>query len=350
MYDIFHSLRNAYNPPLTGAGLTVAVLDSGVNKNHEALKDKIILQQDFTGTGIGDVFGHGTAVSFTITGDNKGIKTGVCTGALIIDFKVLDNDGNGSEEDVISAIEAVCQLVANAQAAGKLLTDDLYPNTINLSLGGPDDGDVNSPLRVACRTAVHDFGIEVIAAAGNAGPAASSIITPACDDAVVAVGAIQTDTFLIMDVSSRGPTLEGLTKPDFVVWGENITVAGPATNTQYRVLSGTSFSAPIMTGLDGLLWELARRVYGEQVRVTWYDWVPVAYAYAIKPENVVLAKDNTYGFGLPAVSSMITKVQTQSSSGTGATDIGSTVNQMMPLLMMGFMMPMMVKTMNKVGG
>jgi serine protease AprX len=78
--DIFYLLRSYFNPPLTGTGLTVAVLDSGVRKTHQSLRNKVIYEANFTDSpSADDVFGHGTQVAFLVAGGMHalGEKAGV---------------------------------------------------------------------------------------------------------------------------------------------------------------------------------------------------------------------------------------------------------------------------------
>src|SRR3990172_3122866 len=211
--DVFYLIRSYFAPPLTGTGLTVAVLDSGVRKSHEALRNKVIYEADFSGsTTPDDVFGHGTQVAFVVAGGMhaQGEKAGVSPGALLFNIKVINDDGIGSDESIILGIDKVCDLAEAARTKGLWPTDDLYPNVINLSLGGEDDGDPDNPVRAACRQASQIYGLDVIAAAGNFGPKMTTITLPACDPEVIAVGAIETAGDLtIWENSSRGPTVHG---------------------------------------------------------------------------------------------------------------------------------------------
>jgi serine protease AprX len=308
LYDVYHELREAYTPLLHGAGLTVAVLDSGIRESHEALEGKVVHRANFSESTItGDLFGHGTGVAYIIAGE-KGARSGVATGASLMNMKILNDNGEGTDEMTVDGIDAVCALVAAARAHDIPVTDPMYPNTINLSAGGEDDGDPDNAIRVAVRTAWEEYGIQVIAAVGNEGPGLSTVMCPACDPSVIAVGALKTWEFLISPISSRGPTKEGLIKPDLVCWGENIEVASHRADDEYESKSGTSFSTPILTAADGLIWDLTRRVYGENVRVTYHDWLQYAYAYCVKPDVAPLDKDNTYGYGMPAIGSMVQQV------------------------------------------
>ena len=337
LYDTFNELRQAYSPPLDGAGLTVAVVDSGIRETHDALEDKVIYQANFSDSDTAsDVFGHGTGVAYLIAG-KFGERSGVAPGAFLMNLKALNDDGKGTDEMMIEAIDRVCNLVDDAKEQGLSLTDPMYPNTINISLGGEDDGDPDNPMRVACRTAVEKYGLQVIAAAGNQGPKLTTLLCPACDPKVVAVGGIKTWEFDVWEKSSRGPTVEGIIKPDLVCWAESIEVASHKGDSDYELKSGTSFSTPTLTGVDGLLWDLARRVYGQDVRVTYYDWLPYAYAYCVKPEGVQVAKDNKYGHGLPAVGVMVSRLVRP------VTPVSTMMETMVPMMMVVGMMGVMIR-------
>ena len=221
--DVFYLLRSYFNPPLTGIGLTVAVLDSGIRKSHQSLVNKVVYEANFSGSpAADDVFGHGTQVAFVIAGGVHalGAKAGVSPGAVLMNIKVIADSGVGDDEAIVLGIDQVCSMAEQARKNGLLPTDDLYPNVINISLGGEDDGDPDNPVRVACRQASETYGLDVVAAAGNYGPKMTTITIPACEPDVIAVGAIETlGELVIWDQSSRGPTEQGETKPDFVMWG-----------------------------------------------------------------------------------------------------------------------------------
>jgi serine protease AprX len=224
-------------------------------------------------------------------------------GYLWIDY------GVGTDESIILGIDRVCDLAEKARENGLWPTDDLYPNVINLSLGGEDDGDPDNPVRVACRQASIDYGLDVVAAAGNFGPKMTTVMLPACDPEVIAVGGIETTgALLIWDKSSRGPTVEGKTKPDFVLWGTGLEMASHKADDEYVTKSGTSFSAPMLAGLTGLLWESGRRVYGEGWLFRWTQAREFAPYFSTKPPDAAVKKDNTYGYGLPAMGTMLGQV------------------------------------------
>ncbi len=337
--DVFYLIRSYFSPPLTGTGLTVAVLDSGIRKSHLALKNKIIYEANFTDSLTpGDVFGHGTQVAFLVAGGMHalGEKAGVSPGASLMNMKVISDEGIGTDESIILGIDKVCDLAEAARKSGLWPTDDMYPNVINLSFGGEDDGDPDNPVRAACRQASIDYGLDVIAAAGNFGPKMTTVTLPACEPEVIAVGAVETlGELAIWDKSSRGPTVQGETKPDFVMWGTNIEMASEKADDEYVTKSGTSFSAPMLAGLTGLLWESGRRAYGEGWPFRWTQARELAPYFSTKPLDAAVKKDNTYGYGLPAMGTMLGQVAQVSTPTQGAMD-------MFPMIMMMAMMSGMV--------
>jgi serine protease AprX len=305
--SLFAPLRQSLAPPLTGEGLTVAVLDSGVRSSHRALQGKVVYEANLSPSAVaGDVFDHGTATA--------SVAAQVSPGAALMNVKVLGDTGDGDAEDVVAGIDEVCRLAAQARERGLPPTDPLFPNVVNMSFGGPDDGDPDNPIRVAARAAVEDYGLDVVAAAGNGGPRLSSVVVPAVDPLVVAVGGILSDRFIIWEASGRGPTLEGATKPDFVFWATDLRVASAKADDAYVVKTGTSFSAPVASGVTGLLWEAGRRVLGPGWSITWADILGLGPLWGVKPAEAPVRKDNSYGYGLlslgPLVGRLVAPAQT----------------------------------------
>ncbi len=337
--DVFYLLRSYFAVPLTGTGLTVAVLDTGIRKTHQSLLNKVIYEANYSGSpDANDVFGHGTQVAFVIAGGMHalGEKAGVSPGASLMNIKVIDDTGIGSDEGIIMGIDKVCHLAEEARRKGLVPTDEMYPNIINLSIGGEDDGDTDNPVRVACRQASQVYGLDVVAAAGNFGPKMTTITLPACDPEVIAVGAVETSGELVIwDKSSRGPTAQGETKPDFVIWGTNLEMASEKADDEYVTKSGTSFAAPMLAGLTGLLWESGRRAYGEGWQFKWTQARELAQYFSAKPQDAPVNKDNAYGYGLPAMGTMLGQVAQVNAPSQGTTD-------MFPMIMMMAMMSSMV--------
>jgi len=309
IWELFTEFRSLFFPSLSGIGLTVAVLDSGIRKTHNSIRGTVVYEADFTGSAdSSDEFGHGTHVAFVVAGGDPGGRAGVAPGAKLMNIKVLNNHGVGTEETVVSGIEEVCELAEEAIINGVHPTDYMFPNVINLSLGSEDDGDPDNPVRAACRQAVNIYGLDVISAVGNQGPETSTIMLPACDEDVIAVGALESDFFTIWERSGRGPTFEGITKPEFVLWGTNLEMASHRDDDGYVIKSGTSFATPIFSGLTGLLWEVGRYCYGEDWRFRWSQAKAFAPYYCAKPPDTLMIKDNTYGYGLPAMNIMVSQM------------------------------------------
>ncbi|MCU1384238.1 MAG: aprX 2 [Acidobacteria bacterium] len=260
----------------TGRGVTVAVIDSGINTRHNALRGRVLVTRDFTGGDGQDRYGHGTHVAAIIAGqagrtaDTKDYR-GIAPGAYLLNLRVLGDDGSGTVSDVIDAIDwtIVHQHEYNVRV-------------INLSLGAPvlqpyrDD-----PLCEAVERAVR-AGLVVVVAAGNYGKTADgrsvygAITSPANSPYAIAVGAVDThDTAqrsddTVASYSSKGPTRYDLVmKPDLAAPGSHIRSAEAADSYLARTyparhvsgsgangviqLSGTSQAAGFVSGAAALV-------------------------------------------------------------------------------------------------
>lgn len=188
---------------LTGAGQTVAVLDSGFDHPAFSLKGWVDVVNG-SATPV-DRVGHGTHVAHDI------LQT--APDADIVAVKVMGDDGSGRPSDIIKGVLWVTQ----QKVQGKLDID-----VINMSLGGAPDGypDSEHPINRAVALATQ-AGITVVAAAGNSGPDKNTIGAPAESEFAIAVGAAL-DPVTVSEFSSRGPTEEGLIKPDVLAPGEYI--------------------------------------------------------------------------------------------------------------------------------
>ncbi|MEV4411076.1 S8 family serine peptidase [Catellatospora sp. NPDC049609] len=171
--------------PARGTGVTVAVLDSGIDYTHPDLGGglgegfKVVGGYDFA-NGDADPMddnGHGTHVAGIIAGRAAapGGITGVAPEANLLAYKVMNEWGEGYTSDIIAGLEAAAD-PANPHRA----------DVINMSLGGYGDG--LDPLGLAA-TAATEAGVVVVASAGNSGPGRDTVGTPAAADGVIAVGA-----------------------------------------------------------------------------------------------------------------------------------------------------------------
>ncbi len=211
-------------------GGSVAVLDSGIDPEHESLE--VADGEAFTECSGStcesewdDESGHGTHCAGTIGAlDNGAGVVGVVPGADIYALKVLAGDGSGYDSDIAAAIEWCAD-------------NDI--DVINLSLGGSDEAQV---LEDALGYA-YERGVLVVAAAGNDG-SLGGIDYPAAYDECIAVGATD-DRDEVPDWSARGETIE------LVAPGADVLSTQPGD--EYVYLSGTSMSTPHIAGIGAQL-------------------------------------------------------------------------------------------------
>lgn len=219
-----------------GEGVTVAVIDTGVDADHPDLKDKIREAQDFTGSAYGcmDRIGHGTHICGIIAAVDNGIGViGVAPSATLLVAKAVGDDGSAKASAVAQAIRWATQRSADI---------------ISLSLGGPVDSQI---IDDALIEAV-DAGVIVVCAAGNDG-FNHAVCYPAKRSAeigLIAVAAVGWDVNLA-PYSSIGPEV------DIAAPGEGILSLAPGGG--YATLSGTSQAAPFVSGAIALLLSVAKK-------------------------------------------------------------------------------------------
>ena len=222
---------NKNGPGATGKGVTIAVVDTGIDYNHIEFKGRIGAGYDFVdGDSIAeDANGHGTHVAGTIAAakDGRGI-TGVAHDATIMPIRVLDEDGAGYLSDVIRGVRWATNNGADV---------------INLSLGGTGYSQAMADaIRHASRR-----GTVVVMAAGNEGGASPEYPAAHAVDHGIAVGAVQRDGRLANFSNRAGSQpLDYVTAP-----GVGITSTLPGN--RYGRYSGTSMAAPHVAGVAGLL-------------------------------------------------------------------------------------------------
>ncbi|HEY8472918.1 MAG TPA: S8 family serine peptidase [Natronosporangium sp.] len=234
----------AWQAGYTGEGVTVAVVDTGIDETHPDLAGRVTAARDFTGTGSDDTQGHGTHVASTIAGSGAasgGRYQGVAPDAALLDAKVCI--GRSCPESlIIAGIEWAAEQGAKV---------------VNMSLSGPDTPELD-PLEQAVDNLTASHGVLFVTAAGNEGDD-ETVGSPASADAALAVGAV-TKSDQLADFSSRGPRVgDAAIKPDVTAPGQDIVAARSSTSgigdpaNPYATLSGTSMATPHVAGAAAIL-------------------------------------------------------------------------------------------------
>ncbi|HTJ36270.1 MAG TPA: S8 family serine peptidase [Dactylosporangium sp.] len=234
-----------------GAGVKVAVLDTGIDDTHPDLAGKVVARHNFVSdqeTGL-DLNGHGTHVSSTIAGSGAasgGKYKGMAPGVSLMDGKVCWNvQGAGACSD--SAILEGMQWAAESGA-----------RVVNMSLGGPDELGVD-PLEQAVNDLSARYGTLFVCAAGNWGGSTFQVGSPSTADAALSVANFDKSGELYWS-SLHGPRIgDYAVKPDIGAPGTDITAArSPSAmdhlpEGQYVTMTGTSMATPHVAGAAALL-------------------------------------------------------------------------------------------------
>jgi serine protease AprX len=305
---------------VTGTGVGVAVIDSGVVPWHDDLADtpgatpRILQFVDFVG-GSGapyDDHGHGTHVAGIIAGngyDSDGRRTGIAPGAHLVVLKVLDRAGQGRISNVIAALEYAVSH-----------RSELNLRVVNMSVATvPTESVELDPLAQATKAAT-DAGIIVVAAAGNNGRGRGGrmqyggITAPGNAPWVLTVGAsshqgtIDRSDDRIATFSSRGPTavnrsakpdllapgvgIESLSAPSSTLYTQRAQYLLPGTQQTsflpYLSLSGTSQAAPVVAGTVALMLEVNPDLTPNAVKAI------LQYTAEVDPENDPLTEGAGY--------------------------------------------------------
>jgi serine protease AprX len=276
-----------WNDGVTGAGVTVAVLDTGIYAAHPDLQgpsgSRVIHCEDFTkeaGTPADcqDTFGHGTFMAGLIAGNgasSNGKYQGVAPEANLVSIKASGFDGSTDASKIVAGIQWA---VAHR---------DMYGiRVLNLSLGSDSNQDYRfSPLNYAVERA-WNAGITVVVSGGNSGPGAQTVMKPGDDPYVITVGASNDQGSMAIGddavplFSSRGPTrANGLAKPDVVAPGVHtvsLRAPGSAIDSKFGSTAvvdgsyfrgtGTSMSTATVTGVVAQLLQADPSLNPNQVK------------------------------------------------------------------------------------
>ena len=279
-----------HGSPVTGRGVTVAVLDTGVDGTHSDISARVVQNVKLADTqslGVGfnypaasanlpntdQVYGHGTFVAGVIAGNGQqsaGKYAGVASGANILGISA----GDATLLFILSGFD---YLLTNAEA--------FNVRVVNCSFSANTVFDVNDPVNIATRM-LTDAGINVVFSAGNTGPGSDTLNPYSVAPWVISVGATDNAGHLA-DFSSRGEFGSPLFRPTLVAPGVKTvslrpstlvsitTVSGlgegdsqlsPSELSYYTTGSGTSFSAPQVAGVIALMLEVNPKLTPAQVR------------------------------------------------------------------------------------
>ncbi|QNP68997.1 S8 family serine peptidase [Streptomyces roseirectus] len=240
----------------TGKGVTVAVLDSGVDETHPDLKGVEVTQKNFSGApDVKDRYGHGTHVASILAGSGArsgGRYKGVAPGVRLLDGKVLADDGFGDTSGIV---------------AGMQWAVDQGARVVNMSLGSLDSPGTDPMEAAVARLSGKAL---FVVSAGNDGAKPGTIGTPGSAPAALTVGSVDKQD-RIADDSSRGPNLDGTPKPDITGPGVDITAAQTTQGSEpagdgYAVHSGTSMAAPHVAGAAALLLQRRPELSGARLK------------------------------------------------------------------------------------
>lgn len=253
-----------YGSTERGKGVGVAIIDTGISPHYDLVKpmNRIIAFKDLLANREQpyDDDGHGTHVAGIIAGNGyTSCKyTGTAPCADVISIKALDESGNGTESDILAALQWI---INNGRR--------YHVRVINLSLGiKAESNEDDDPLIRGANAAVRR-GYTVVTAAGNNGPGKCTINSPGTSPLVITVGAAdltEDGEIRVAGFSSRGPTYTGYAKPDLLAPGVDICSLDGKNPKGYAIQSGTSMAAPVVSGAAACLYALRPGLTPAQVK------------------------------------------------------------------------------------
>jgi len=239
----------AWNTVTGNSNVVMAILDTGVESSHEDISGKLLpgcsvlgsFTENSCGTNTEDNYGHGTGVAGTAAArTNNGIGVaGVCWNCMILPVKVLGDSGSGTSADTVEGIMFARKYAINNPAKRVV---------INMSLGRDCSASGITQSEQDAINAAWSSGLLIVASAGNSGN--SNLQCPAAADHVIAVSAT-TNSDTLASFSSYG-TFVDLAAPGVSIL--NAVGTSNVAGSVYGFWSGTSFSAPIVSGVAGLVW------------------------------------------------------------------------------------------------
>lgn len=223
------------NSPLTGNGIKVAVLDTGMDLQHPDFAGRSIVSQSFVpGESVKDGFGHGTHCIGTACGfkDQNGRRYGIAHKSTIYVGKVLSNAGSGAGGWILAGMEWA---IANGC------------QVISMSLGNTNPNP-STAYETVGRRALQN-GCLIVAAAGNNGPT-GTVGQPANSPSIMAVAALD-NCLQVANFSATSNLVQG-TKVDIAAPGVKVYSSLPMDKGRYAAWNGTSMATPHVAGMAAL--------------------------------------------------------------------------------------------------
>lgn len=262
---LIRATQVASNLGFDGTGVTVAVLDTGVDAAHRALAGAVVGQQDFDGEGIGDMEGHGSHCAGIVASRDERFR-GVAPGAGILDLKHMNASGSGNGSAALEAIEAAVTagVPIASNSWGVSHADGAFQDPP--AAGAPD----GSCVFCTAADAASEAGVLFVVAAGNNDDDSCAtydthIDCPGNARLAITVGGSDDDDDMYSE-SSIGPTPEGRIKPDLVAPGvdiESVEAGGDFTEK-----SGTSMATPHVAGVAALMLQKNGALTPAQLKAT----------------------------------------------------------------------------------
>lgn len=311
-----------WNAGITGSGVVVANLDTGVDVTHPDLQaawrggactwppycdswydpyprppvppDADPSYSTEPHDNAGSSTGHGTGTMGIMVGASAASAYGVAPAAQWIGAKIFSDSGTASTSIIIGALQWILCPGCDPAAAGCVCAPS--PDVVNNSWGEPAAGCSYDPALDTAIQNVMAAGIAVVFSAGNSGPAPSTSISPANYPGIFAAGATDSSD-LIASFSSRGPSACDDSKfPHVVAPGVGIYTSAPAG--AYHSVDGTSFSAPHVAGAMALLLSAFPTLTPATMKTVLEQ--AALHLTALPPDDAV--PNNVYGYGLIDVS------------------------------------------------
>lgn len=260
----FMSLDYFYSKSIYGKGVTIAIIDTGVNPILDFCvpTQRIVKFIDFINSKSDayDDNGHGTFVTSILLGNglvSNGKYCGVAPKAEVVSIKALDKNGESSALQILKAMQWIYE------------NHEKYKIKVVCMSFGSEPLEKNDPLVLGVEQ-LWRKGITVIAAAGNSGPDFSTIKSPAISNKIITVGALddgRNGKVQPAEFSSRGP-VGNYFKPDILAPAVDIIGANSClvNGKGYTTMSGTSVAAPMIAGVCALLYECYPKISPDQVK------------------------------------------------------------------------------------